>query len=112
MSDSDVEALQGEIMGWLDPGEQLVSCTSGTVGANSFGIVVAFISKYVRLGSAEGARNIALDDVRDIHWSALWARLNMRFESTGERLVFDVSRRNWKDRAKKLAAAWESRLQD
>ncbi len=90
MSDTDVEELQDDILGRLDAGEQKVSWTTGTVGANPFGIVVAYTSKYVRLGSAEGGRNIALDDARAIHWSALWAGLNMRVESTGERLVFDV----------------------
>ena len=106
MSDSDVDALRGDIIGWLEPGEQLVAWTTGTLGANPFGIVVALTSKYLRLGSAEGGRNIDLDDIREVRWAGLWARLNIRIDSTKERLIFAVSGKVWKDRARELASAW------
>ncbi|MFV2045200.1 MAG: hypothetical protein ACC700_18450 [Anaerolineales bacterium] len=112
MSDSDVEALQGEINGWLDPGEQLLSWTTGTLGANPFGIVVALTSKYLRLGSTDGGRNIALDDIREIRWSSLWARLNVRVASTNEKMVFAVSGRDMKYRARELASAWRESSKD
>ena len=109
MRDSDVEALQGDIMGWLEPGEQLFAWTTGTVGASPTGIVVALTSKYLRLGSANGGRNIAHDDIREIRWAGLWARLNIRVASTSEKFIFAVSGRTWKDRAKELASAWKNR---
>jgi len=100
MSKKDELAKTAESL--LDPGEQLLAFTVGSVGESPLETLVVLTSARIRLASGAGGPNIELSNIKRIAWSGLWARLNIETKSPKKKYVISVYGGEWKAEAKRL----------
>jgi len=100
MSKKDDLAKTAESL--LDPGEQLLAFTVGSIGESPLESLVVLTSTRIRLASGAGGPNIELSNIKRIAWSGLWARLNIETKSPKKKYVISVYGGEWKAEAKRL----------
>jgi hypothetical protein len=106
--DDTGESRFPDIESWLDQDEELVSVTCGDLvqPATEFCYAIVLTSKHLRAVSILDEMKLELADVKYIKWSGLWARLNIQRKTATHRLVFAISGRRWKRKARTLACEW------
>ena len=109
--DDTEKCTLSNVESWLDDDEELREFTSGVLvqPATEFDYAIVLTSRHLRAVSICDEMKIELGNIKCIKWSGLWARLNVELKSTRKRMVFAISGREWKKRARILTEEW-SRL--
>ncbi len=106
MAKDDFNSLKSNIEEWLEEGEELFIFTLGDLQNSAFNTIIALTSKYLRLGTVSGGKNITHEDIKYIKYSALWARLNIDTIKPLQRFVFSINGKKWKQQSDQLAKKW------
>jgi hypothetical protein len=107
MDDAGEHALP-KLENWLESDEELEEFTSGYLvePAAEYDYAIVLTSQYLRVVSVSDEMKFKSSDINHIRWTGLWARLNVSVGPTEKRLVFAISGREWKKKAKSLAKKW------
>ncbi len=93
-----------EIRKWIEPEEKIEGFTIGYIrsGWARIEVVVALTSKYIRIGSMHGGKNISWEEIQRVEWSDSLAQLQIFTRFSSSPLVISVFGKAWKERAKQL----------
>ena len=106
MTKANFNSLKSNVEEWLVEGEELFAFTIGSLQNSTFNTIIALTSKFLRLGTVSGGREIAHENIKSIKYSPMWARLNILTSNPRQKFVFSVNGKKWKQQSDLLAQKW------